>query len=101
MATVERIKRGPTLREQRAMGISFVNLSRIMRDMKGDGLLAGETGSSLASVVLDRLITEDPATFDPKCEAIDWGAIDWDKVMEIIQRLIDLILKFMAIFAAI
>lgn len=95
---VARLRRGPTLRERQAMGVTLVNVTRIARDLKSRGEIEGETAGSLAPVVLGVLVDENPETFSPNCKAIDWAAIDWDKILEFIERLLELILKFLPLF---
>lgn len=73
------------IRERRAMGLTFGNLLRIVRDMKADGQLAGKDDSLIAAEVLGRLVQDNaPAFRDP--------GIDWDALIAFIEKLLPLIL---------
>jgi len=94
--------RGPILRilERRRMGLTFRNVVRVLQEMKADGRLTeysyvdddGRTivdVSSLAVGVAGQLSDEKPG---------DWSDIDWDAVLAFLEKLIELILKFLPLF---
>lgn len=94
--------RGPILRilKRRRIGLTFRNVVRVLQEMKADGRLADyayvdEDGrtvvdvSSLAVGVASQLADEKPG---------DWSDIDWDAILAFLERLIELILKFLPLF---
>jgi len=100
-ATDAAVPRGPILRilERRRMGLTVKNIVRVLQDMKADGRIADYTSiddgravvevSSLAVAVASQLAEENPA---------DWSDIDWDAILIFLERLIELILKFLPLF---
>ena len=70
------------------MGLTFGNILRIVRDMKTTGQIgAVDPGEAMIAVlVLDRLVGERP-------EAFRDAQIDWDALIEFLERLIPLILR--------
>jgi len=103
-ATSENPK-GPILRflQRRKLGLTVVNITRVLKEMKEDGTLAnyqrpGADGtvevdvSSLAVAVINRIAAEDPGAW------IDWENIDWDAIIAFVEKIIELILKFLPLF---
>jgi len=92
--------RGPILRilERRRMGLTARNVVRVLQAMKADGRLAdytyvedGQTVidvSSLAVAVAGQLASERPEA---------WQDIDWDLVLEWIERIIALLIQYLPI----
>lgn len=96
---------GPIMRrlDRRRLGLTPRNIIRTLQAMKaegvlddfkivtGDGQLAVDV-SSLAVVVVDRIRSEKPDAW------IDWENIDWDAIIAFVERIIELILKFLPLF---
>lgn len=80
-----------TIRQRRAMGITVANVRQILAAKQKAGELEGKSTETLAVEVLDELVAANPKAFD------DPG-IDWDKLIEFIEKLIPLILKILALF---
>jgi len=80
-----------TWKERRALGVTIRNVRRVMKDLKTEGVLSPD--SDIAAIqVLDRLTVENPQAF----KAV--GDIDWDRLLEFLERLIELLLKILPIF---
>ncbi|HUT88708.1 MAG TPA: hypothetical protein VMY37_04380 [Thermoguttaceae bacterium] len=87
-------RRNLTLRERRTLGLTFRNLRRVLVDLQGeDPAFLDKTAEERAELVFGRLVDETPEA----CGAIDWENIDWQKLIETIIALIQMILAlFMA-----
>lgn len=92
MSNVEAARKGFTRKERKKMGATFWNVRRILKDLKADGELASDHGVNAISV-LDRLAVENEAVFASVGEGRDW-----DSFLEFLERLIELILKFLPLF---
>ncbi len=86
------LRKGPTLRERRAMGLTLRNVRKTLAEMQKAGELEDKDSATIAVEVLDRLIGDNPAAFQN-------AAIDWDRILEFLERLIPLILKIIALFS--
>jgi hypothetical protein len=80
-------------REMRRLGVTVLNVRRRTRQMA----IAGEITSDMShdqirDIVLDDLQGDDPRAFQ------QLSAIDWDRVIAFIEKLIPLILKIIAMF---
>lgn len=95
MSTTGRIR----ILERRRMGLTAANVVRILHEIKADGELSqysktGDDGikeidvSNLSLAVADRMATERPG---------DWQDIDWDKVLEYIEKILELLIKYLPI----
>ena len=87
------------LLERRRMGLTAKNVIRVLQEMKASGELAqysqlGADGvkeidvSNLAAAVAGQLASERPA---------DWSDIDWDQVLIWIEKILELLIKFLPI----
>lgn len=86
------LRKGPTWRQRRAMGITFRNIRRVLAEKKAAGELEGKDAATLSVEVANQLAGENPKAFaDP--------SIDFDALLDFIERLIAFILRIMAIFA--
>lgn len=76
---------GLTIKQRRAMGITFKNLRKEIRKMHDAGELKGKTRAEVSVEVMDRLVRANPKAFlDP--------AIDWDSALAWIEKLISILL---------
>lgn len=75
-------------REQRKAGVTFLNIRRVVKGMTEEE--RKQPAKLLAVVVLDKLMDENPRGF--------FEDIDWDELLEFIEKLIALILKFLPFF---
>lgn len=104
-ATTAENPKGPIMKilQRRKLGLTVRKITQVLRDMKEEGSLAEfkyVTGdgaievdvSSLAVAVIDRIRTENPEGW------IDWENIDWDAIIAFVERIIELILKFLPLF---
>ncbi len=81
---------GLTIKQRRAMGITFKSLRKEVRAMHDAGELEGKTRAQISVEVMDRLVRANPKAFaDP--------AIDWDSALAWIEKLIS-ILMFLLMF---
>jgi len=89
--------------QRRKLGLTVQNITQVLRDLKAEGALGeyqytASDGtvevdvSSLAVAVIDRIRTENPEGW------IDWENIDWDAIIAFVERIIELILKFLPLF---
>jgi len=91
-APVPTVGKRLTWKERKKLGLTFCNVLRIMKQLKADKTLSHD--SSIASVqVFAQLVTENPKAF----ESIG-PSVDWDLIMEWLERIIELILKLLPIF---
>ena len=75
-------------RERRRAGVTYLNILRIVRGMSQEEReLPNET---LALVVSSQLVAEKPEGF--------FEDIDWDRLLEFIEKLVELILKLLPLF---
>lgn len=86
-----KLREGQTRRERRAMGGTFRNVRRIMRDMQNEGEdLSDYSAETLALEVRKRLQVENPQAFSDAGAKL--GEFDWDNFMEWLIGLIQLIM---------
>ena len=79
------------IRQRRAMGLSFRDVRKLLEEMGADGDLGEKTNAELAVEVLGNAVNARPAVFRD-------AAIDWDKLLAFLEKLIPLILKIIALF---
>lgn len=86
------LRKGLTLRQRRAMGLTFRNIKTVLEKKQAAGEIEGKDASTLAVEVFDELVDANPQAFgDP--------GIDWDRILEFLEKLIPLILKIIALFS--
>jgi len=87
--TVEEPKSdGISRRQRRKLGITFRNIRSVAKEMKAEGELSDDP--SVAAVqVLDKLTEQ-----HPKAYAEEAPSLDWDKLLEIVERLLAIIMRF-------
>lgn len=83
--------------QRRKLGLTTANVVKVLQAMKaegaleqyrtvaGDGTVTVDT-SALAVAVADRLATEAPEA---------WADIDWDEVIAFLEKLLELLIKFL------
>jgi len=81
-----------TRRQRRKLGVTFRNVRRIAIDLKKKGALSDDPAVASAQI-LDVLTTENPKAFHEEA-----AAINWDALLDFIERLLELILKFLPLF---
>lgn len=85
--------------ERRRMGLTVKNVVRVLQDMKATGQLdqyveSGEGGvkeidiSGLGAAVAEKLASEKPQA---------WQDIDWDKVLEWLEKILELLIKYLPV----
>jgi len=85
---------GLTIRQRREMGLTVANVRKVLVAKQKAGELDGKSTEELAVEVLNELVAANPKAFsDP--------AIDWDKLIAFIEKLIPLILKIIALFGGV
>lgn len=78
---------GMSLKQRRAMGITFKNIRLKLKELKKTGELAGLDRAEVSALVMSELVMDNPKAFaDP--------SLDWDKILSFIE----MILKILAIF---
>lgn len=81
-----------TFKQRRALGLTFRNVRVKMTEMADAGELEGLSQSEMAAEVLNRIVADNPQAFrDP--------AIDWDALLEFLERLIPIILQLISLFS--
>lgn len=76
-----------TFRERRRAGITVFNLGSIVRELKASGEIdENDTNAEIAAAVAVRFQ-------ETNSQALANAAIDWDKLIALIERLLPLILK--------
>ncbi len=91
-------RKGLTLRQRREIGLTFKNIKRILEEKVLPAAYEETNGegtdvSTLALMVAGELVEENPQAFshDP--------SLDWDMILEFIEKLIPLILRIIALFS--
>jgi len=79
--------------ERRRLGITLRNVRRVMADLEAAGELDQGDAAGTAAQVLSRLIDEQPQQYKQLA-----GDIDWDRVLEFIEKLVELLLKIIPLF---
>ena len=86
------LRKGLTLRQRRAMGLTYKNIKTIVERKQVAGELADIDACCLAVEIADELFDGNPQAFaDP--------ALDWDAILEFLEKLIPFILKIIALFS--
>lgn len=95
-----RDQRRATRRARRELGLTFFGIAQYLKAIKEDGELRCEDverakaqASRLAAQVLNRAIETHPNV------SLGEG-IDWDAILEFLEKLIPIIMRIIAIFAA-
>jgi hypothetical protein len=80
-----------TWRERRKMGLTLRNVMRVTKELGKAGELEGVSQSEVSAMVLDKIMGENPRAFnDP--------SIDFDALLDFIERLIPLIMRLIEMF---
>ena len=88
------MKRVLSVRERRKLGITFYGVLTTLRAMKRDGVdVRGTERRERAEMVFSRLLDDRP---DAVAE-IDWDNIDWDAILAFIEKVIELVMKLIAV----
>ena len=92
----KKFRDGLTIRERRAMGLTFRNVARVIKELDKSGEITEDTTAEEAAVVVASvLVADSPAAFQNAAIDPDF----WDKVLAFLEKLIALILQFWAIFS--
>jgi len=83
---------GLSRRQRRKLGVTFRNIRRVASDLKKAGELSNDPAIASAQVL--RVLTEE----NPKEFQAEAASIDWDALLDFIERLLELILKFLPLF---
>ena len=80
------------IRKRREAGVTVANIRKIVKELKDEGKLEGESNAAIATMVLEEILSENPdLSSDP--------SLDWDGLIEFIERLLPLILKVIDLFS--
>ncbi len=84
-----KLRDGMSFRQARKLGASIRNIRRILIELQRNDLINREmSASEIAQIVAETLIKDNPQAFgDPQ--------LDWDRLMEIIEWIIELLMKFL------
>lgn len=86
------LRKGLTLRQRRAMGLTYKNIKTIVERKQAAGELKDIDACCLAVEIAEELFDGNPQAFaDP--------ALDWDAILEFLEKLIPFILKIIALFS--
>ena len=86
-------RRGLTFRERRELGLTFRNILRVTKQLQENGELEDLTQAEIAAEVMAVIAEENPKSF---AEA----SLDWDGILNFIERLLPIILKLIELFGA-
>jgi hypothetical protein len=79
--------------QRRRMGVTPLNMARVVKRLQQEREGFDEwTQEEIAAEVLNELVNENPKAF------ADAGAIDWDGLLALIERLLPIILQLIALF---
>ena len=77
---------------RRKLGLTFKNIRRATKALYQAGELEDMSRSEIAAAVLDKITSENPKVYaDP--------TLDWDALLDFIERLIPIILRLIELFA--
>ncbi len=94
------LRKGPTWKQRRAMGVTFGNACKAMAEMQKAGELEDQDSATLAAEILGRLLDKNPAAFQSVMQAAggDWQEfIEW--LLALIEKWIPLILKIISLLS--
>jgi len=78
--------------QRRRLGLTIRNILPIVKDMKQAGVIDENTSpSTVAALVMEELVQQN-------AEAYGAPGIDWDNILDFIERLIPLILQIITLF---
>jgi hypothetical protein len=86
-------RRGISWKQRRALGLTFRNVRKTLSALNADGDLEGVAASELPVMVLDRLVDDNPRAYAT-------AELDWDAILNFLERLIPLILRLIELFGA-
>lgn len=77
-------------REARRLGVSFGSVRSAVKELRASGVIDGsESNSELAAIVADHI-----ASKKENAAAFKAGSVDWEALMSLISRILELIFKF-------
>lgn len=83
-------RRTLTLREARALGVTFATVKRAVEELRNSGDLdAAASRAEVAALVADRLAEQNAAAFRAA------AGLDWDALLAFIEKLLPLILRLL------
>ncbi len=91
-AEPEEVSRRFLRKQRRAMGATFGNVFRIMREMDAAGELEGKESSIVAIEVFERLMDEAPEAFE-QSPGIDPDT--WARILELIMQLLEILVPIL------
>lgn len=80
-----------TWRKRREMGITFRNVLAKARQLKREDRFDKNDIPSMALGIQGMIVADNPKVFEDP-------AVDWDAILEFIERLLELLVKFLPIF---
>ena len=80
--------------QRRRLGVTFVNVARVVREMDAAGELDRDQPDGIALQVMARLQSENPEEFAKVMADRDWAAF-FDALLAFLEKMLPLILTFM------
>jgi len=84
-----------TLRQRRELGLTVANVRRVVKDLEQSGQIeAGTDPATVSLMVAGVLMEENQAVYSGLPPAFDW-----DKFMEFVERIVELVMKIIGLFS--
>jgi hypothetical protein len=83
---------GLTFKQRRDMGLTIGGVAKAVKELKAEGLIEkGMSKSEVSAMVMERLAEQNPRAYEN-------DGMDWDQILDFIERLMSLIMKLMDLF---
>jgi len=79
--------------QRRKLGLTWRNLRPIVKHLQEEGRIGNGNPSADAVLVMEELMAQNPEAW-----AAEAPTVDWDAIIEFLERLIPLILKILSLF---
>lgn len=80
-------------RDRRRLGVNFISVLRAAKEVLSDPEYVPESRQSIAEKILEKIMGKNL----PQARQ-DEPAVDWDAILEFIEKLLPIILQLLAIF---
>lgn len=92
----EQLVAGLTIAQRERMGLTRWNIRKVAKELYRNGELNGLNRTEMASLILDTIAVENVVEFQAVYNTL---TIDWNALIEFIEKLLPLILQIIAIFS--
>ncbi len=94
------LRKGPTRKQRRAMGVTFRNARDVLAEMQQAGEVEDKDSAVLATEILNHLVDKNPAGFQAAMQVAGADWVDFiDRLMALIEKWLPLLLKLIALIS--